>query len=453
MVLVCLSGVQLQTASRPLVLRGGTVVDVVRGRALPDVSIIVRAGRIERMGPTPEMEIPVDAEVVDVQGKFLIPGLFDMHTHYRDWVPELFLAHGVTSVRDCGNQLSWLLAQKRGRETGVLSAEGTDWMSRPGPRLFVLGALNTYPNGRGHHYKLKTLDEARAAVDSMAAMGLDGFKGLPGLSLEMIKVISEQAAGHGLRLTVHLATELTVRDAVLAGVQGIEHDLDLATHPESEALDTVSLMARKGVYWTPMLAYGYKDVLGVAAADAAYVHGLVDNPSLKYLPDTWRQIQRVIYPAGGIVQNLTSAKGQKLVLLKRLVKAFVDKGGRLLPGTDSPSRPFTGFSLIEELETMVAEFGLSPLQALQTATIQSADYFHATDLGRLEPAARADIVVLDGNPLQDIKNLRRVAALFMDGQRVSTDYHPNFVQLLPRPIIPGSTVFIGEGVLKSSSAR
>ena len=149
---------------RPVVLAGVAIVDVTAGTVNHDMSLVLRNNRIERMGPSLNLEPPEDALVVEAQGNYVLPGLIDMHVHYRDWVPELFINHGVTSVRDTGNQLTWIMAQKRAEETGLLDIDGVDWYSRAGPRIFVSAVMNTRPRGRGHHYAAPDIDDARRVV-------------------------------------------------------------------------------------------------------------------------------------------------------------------------------------------------------------------------------------------------------------------------------------------------
>ena len=430
----------MQGQDRVLVVSGGAIVDVVGGRVLDDADLWVRGSRIERIAPKGQLQIPDGAQVIQAEGKYLIPGLIDMHIHYRNWVPELFVSHGVTSGRDLANQIAWLMAMKRAQEMGLLDRQGVDWYSRSGPRIFVAGVINTYPNGPSHHYQARSIDDAQKAVDWMLAAGVDaGFKLHDGTSLEMMRAVCAKAHARAERVTAHLTKGITVREGVLAGLDGIEHSRwDFSS-------DTIQLMIQKGVYWTPMILGDWRDVVGISAEDAAHVRNLLGDPSLKYLPETRKSILEVVYPQGGRKLIQGSERAQKFQDLMKLVKAYQESGGKLLAGCSTYF--LSGFALHQELAMFVEHAGLTPLQALRTATLNAADYLRLTDLGRLEVGARADIVILDANPLEEIKNTRKISTVILSGKVIPTSYHTNFVQLLPRPLMPNSRVFYGTELL------
>ena len=435
--------IPLQAQEQVLAISGGRIVDVVSGDILDDTVMLVRGSRIERIGPKGQVEIPEGAEVIQADGKYLMPGLIDMHIHYRDWVPELFVNHGVTSGRDLANQIGWLLAVKRAQEMGLFDLQGVGWYSRSGPRMFVAGVINTYPNGPSHHYQARSIDDARKAVDWMLAAGADaGFKLHNGTSLEMMKAVCAKVHVRGEKVTAHLTDGTTVREGVLAGLDGIEHSRwDFSS-------DTIQLMIRKGVYWTPMIVGDWSDVVGISAEDAAHVRKLLGDPGLKYLPEIRRRILEAVYPEGGRKPVQDGERAQKFQDLMKRAKAYQEGGGKLLAGCSTYF--LGGFSLHQELAVMVEHVGLTPLQALRAATLNAADYLKLTDLGRLQVGARADIVILDANPLDDIKNTRKISGVLLGGKVIPTSYHANFVQLLPRPLMPDSTVFYGKELLEQA---
>jgi len=446
----------VQAQDRLLVISGGAIVDVVNGRILDNTLIFIRGSRIERITGGGELDIPPDAEVIEAHGKYLIPGLIDIHTHYRDWVPELFVNHGVTSVRDNANEITWITSVKRAQERGLLDLQGFRWYSRSGPRVFVAGVMNTYPNGKSHHYQAKSLDDARKAVDWMLAAGVDGgFKCHDGTSLEMVKAICEKAHSRGAKVTAHLTKGIMVREGVLAGVDGIEHSYyEKFEQPESEAMETIRLMIRRGVYWTPTLLEQWKgEIIGIPPEDAAHVRGVLADPGTKYFPETWRKILEVVYPTGGKTPAQEGEELQRFQYITRLLKAYSDGGGKLLAGSDSAAYFLSGFSLHEEMAVFVDHVGLTPLQALRTATLNAAEFLGVTDLGRIEVGARADIVILDANPFDNIKNTRKISTVIQNGKVIPTSYHANFVPLLPRPVMPFSPVFSGEELLENPSDR
>ena len=441
--------VPVQAQGSLLVIRGGAVVDVVGGRVLQDRVVLIRDSRIVRIAERGQLEIPSTARVIEAEGKYLMPGLIDMHVHYMDWVPELTLNHGVTSVRDMANQITWMLALKRAQEAGLLDLQGVDWSSRSGPRIWLAGVINTHPRGQSHHYQANSIEDATRAVDWMPAAGVDaGLKLHMGISLEMLQAVCKKANALGVRVSSHLPPAIPIREAVLAGLDGLEHSADLPGQPEDQAMETVQMMIDHDVFWTPTLLNKWKDVVGITAEDARHVRALLTEPGLAYLPELRRKVLKVLHPPGGKEQLQEGERAQQFKRLFRLVKAYVEGGGRLLAGSDTPSHFLSGFALHQELALFVDLVGLTPLQALQAATVNAADYLRLTDLGRLEEGARADIVLLEKNPLEDIRNTRTVSAVILNGKAVSMAYHADFIPLLMRPVMPHSRVFYGQELLQ-----
>ncbi len=439
----------VQAQGSLLVIRGGALVDVVGGRVLPDRVILIRGSRIERIAERGQLAIPSAAQVIEAEGKYLMPGLIDMHVHYSDWVPELIINHGVTSVRDMANQITWILALKRAREAGLLDLQGVDWFSRSGPRIWVAGVLNTHPRGQSHHYQATSVEEATRALDWMLAAGVDaGLKLHMGISLEMLQAVCKKADALGVRVSSHLPPAISLREAVLAGLDGLEHSADLPGQSEDQALATVRMMIDRDVYWTPTLLNKWKDVVGITAEEARHVRTLLAEPGLAYLPEMRRKVLEVLHPPGGREQLQEGERARQFKRLFRLIKAYVEGGGKLLAGSDTPSNFLSGFALHQELALFVDQVGLTPLQALQAATVNAADYLRLTDLGRLEEGARADIVLLEKNPLEDIRNTRTVSAVILNGKAVSMAYHADFIPLLMRPVMPHSRVFYGQELLQ-----
>ena len=433
-----------------LVIRGGAVVDVVKGQILQDRVVFIRNSKIEKISQKGQLRIPPSAKIIEAQGQYLIPGLIDMHVHYMDWVPELTVNHGVTSVRDMANQITWILALKRSQEIGLLDLQGINWFSRTGPRILVAGVINTHPNGQSHHYQATSTADALKAVDWMLAAGADaGLKLHMGISLEHLQAICQKANTLGIRVSAHLPSTIPIRKAISSGLDGLEHSADLPKQTESQALSTIQIMINQNVYWTPTLLNKWKDVVEITSEDAQYIHSILNEPGLAYLPEMKRKVLKVLHPLGGRTQIQKGKRAQQLKFIFRLIKAYVDGGGRLLAGSDTPSYFLSGFALHQEMALLVDQVGMTPLQALQTATVNAADYLQRTDLGRIEAGTQADIVLLEKNPLADIRNTRTISAVILNGKAVSMTYNSDFVPLLVRPTMPHSRVFYGQELLEN----
>ena len=432
-----------------LVIRGGAVVDVVKGQILQDQDVFIQNSKIKKISTRGKLHIPPSAKIIEAEGQYLIPGLIDMHVHYMDWVPELTVNHGVTSVRDMANQITWILALKRSQEIGLLDLQGVDWFSRTGPRILVAGVINTHPNGQSHHYQATSTGDALKAVDWMLAAGADaGLKLHMGISLEHLQAICKKANTLGIRVSSHLPPTIPVRKAISSGLDGLEHSADLPKQTESQALSTIQTMINQNVYWTPTLLNKWKDVVEITPEDAQYIDSILNEPGLAYLPEMKRKVLKVLHPLGGRAQLQKGERAQQFKFLFRLIKAYVDGGGKLLAGSDTPSHFLSGFALHQEMALFVDQVGMTPLQALQTATVNAADYLQRTDLGRLEVGTQADIVLLEKNPLTNIRNTRTISTVILGGKAVSMTYHANFLPLIMRPIMPHSKVFYGQELLE-----
>ncbi len=416
--------------SADLAIVGGTVVDGTGRPARRDATLLVEGDRIVRIGRRSEVEVPPGAKRIDAAGRFVVPGLVDMHVHLHnpDFYP-LFLANGVTSVRDLGNFERQILRYREDAALGRADA----------PRLFVAGPIldgpaPTWPGSLA----VATPEQARREVKRLAAAGVDCLKVYNGLSRECLRAVIEEAHELKLPVTGHVPQGIDARDAILLGMDGIEHltGVPLYAAPDGAVSDRLAVDNRAIARWWLNADAGRLEDLARLSAKRGVFH----CPTL-YLEECWAEASRgnldaepwmrfvdPLYRRGLWVEqvnprsrSILSADEADLraAFPKRLafVAALVRAGAPVLSGSDTPN-PFVvpGFSLHEELRLLVAA-GMSPEQALASATLTAARALRVDDrLGGLKEGMLADILVVTGDPLVSVANLKRIEWVVVGGR-------------------------------------
>ncbi|MBI4522363.1 MAG: hypothetical protein HY695_00980, partial [Deltaproteobacteria bacterium] len=194
----------------PIVLEGGKLVDGTGGKPLDDALVIVEGKKIKAVSRKGKIPYPKEAKVIHTGGKTLLPGLWDTHVHYRDWMAELFLAHGVTTIVDLGNYSTWILAQRDGEAKGKIR----------GPRVFACG--EGIGEGPGKRIEVKNAEDAHREVKRLLSEGVDAVKVWAYCTAEMLKVVSAEAHKAGRKVIGHLGV-ISARDAVLNGLDCLAH--------------------------------------------------------------------------------------------------------------------------------------------------------------------------------------------------------------------------------------
>jgi imidazolonepropionase-like amidohydrolase len=438
--LAVLMGLAMQP-SDPLVLEGATVIDVAGGSAIEDAVVVVIDDRITAVGPRAGAALPEGATRVDARGKFLIPGLADMHVHV--WDPSifpLFLASGVTLIRDCGGMENVILGLKSRVAKGELL----------GPRIFCVGPIfDGKPPIWWFSVTPETPEAAVKEVDRLQAAGVDMIKVYSLLRPEIHRAVCQRAREVGLKVTGHVPVTMNAREAVENGQSAIEHCDRLAATargdapkdpadraqlfrgpreaPDPEAAGAlVRFLVEKGTVNVPTLAVLHH------ASIADTPEGRT-TPYERYLPlmvlHFWR--------TSPIVTNPNAALGFKaefrnaLDFVKRLRKA----GGILLAGTDTPN-PYVvpGFSLHEELELLV-QAGLTPVDAIGAATLVPARFLGIEkDWGSIAAGKIADLVLLERDPRADVAAVRSVAGVCLRGRWLSREELDERLAQIARPL-------------------
>jgi imidazolonepropionase-like amidohydrolase len=415
------------SGQQPIVITNVTVIDGASAAPRRDQTVVIRGNRIVRVAPSRSVRLPAASIHVPARGKFLIPGLWDMHVHTsvvggRDLL-GLYVANGVTGVRDMGGDWPTLAGWRREIAIGVLV----------GPRMILSGPYLEGGDVPIPHILTRTPEEGRAGVDSLIALGVDFVKVHGQLSRETYFAIASRARERGIPFAGHVSRAVGSRAASDSGQRSIEHLLAIptpCTHADSVALrprftvqsalgrcsseNLASLYAafvRNGTWVTPTFVAQYEV--------AAWPRRSLPGDSLAhYLPDSLRRYVAEIFPVPDSVPPGADSVGGAM-LAKRLaqVAAMRRAGVRVLAGTDAPLRNSPpGFGLHEEL-LMLTRGGLSPLEAIRAATIEPARYLGMRDsLGTVAPGQLADLVLLDANPLLDIRHTRRIAAVVANGR-------------------------------------
>jgi imidazolonepropionase-like amidohydrolase len=405
-----------------------TAIDVERGTARPDLTVLVDGSRITAIGPAATTPTPSTASIIDARGKYLIPGLWDMHVHTA--VPTgrqllgLYVANGVTGVRDMGGDFATIRGWRREIAAGTLI----------GPRIVAAGP---YLEGRFSpiaHIEVHTPDDARRAVDSLASLGVDFVKVHSALPRETFFAAARAARARHLALAGHLSRNVTVEEASDSGQRSLEHLLgfvNVCTPAESVAFAAIdplrrivfntctsrdqrsvyAHLARNGTWVTPTLAAGWEFAV-------LPKHEVPGDSLSRFVSDSLRTFLVGIFDPPPALPPDGDVLGRRMFVKRRqLIRALHDAGVPLLAGTDAPMRNVPpGFGLHEELSELTRS-GLTPIAALRAATLEPARYFGATDsLGTIEVGKLADLVLLDADPRSDIGNARRIAAVFTRGR-------------------------------------
>ena len=367
---------------------------------LTGTAVVVSGALIESV--TPVEELQPDLRRVDLPGCTVVPGLMDAHAHYSAPMGPAFLAAGITTIRDVGNDLQWILDQR---------AANSDRPDR-GPAIVCCGHLQDGPEpywprmGRAN----ADADAVRRSVREHISAGVDQIKLYPGLDIEMLAAGVDEAHRLGKPATAHLGS-CTVEEAVAAGLDGIEHLAGChvawreATEEEDDSL--IDLLLQHQVAVDPTLL-----VWDRGRVDLAFRH---DERRHWAHPAHRRYWDSVARRPGPAAERL---RGQReMTYLKRFLLRAHGRGVAVALGTDVPfPRLPPGFSVHDELG-MYVDAGLDPVDALRSATSVNATVLGIESrAGRVAAGLAADLVAVKGDPLQDIRDVGNVELVVRSGQ-------------------------------------
>jgi hypothetical protein len=403
-------------ATRPIAITGVTVIDPAADASVPGMTVVIREGRIANAGA--DVSVPRGATVIDGRGQFLMPGLWDMHVHVsytRESAFPAFVANGVTAVRDLGGDLAeldrWRTEIADGSRVGPL-------IVRAGPMLIGQNPLNSR-----FQLVIETPEQGRDTVRRLRAAGVEQIKVKP-MSRDAYFAIVAEARALGLPVTGHIPVTVSPKEASDAG-QSVEHVstlFDGALRPRSgkdfrgevalwrgtdEARELFQRFVRNLTFVDPTLAIlerlSMRGEFGLPDPDWQYTAASARAEADKFFPVRYEATSQPRIPNADLRE------------MQAVTRMMHDAGVKLLAGTDVSFINAPGFSLHDELDLLVAA-GLPPAAALRAATSNPAALFPKLETGSIAPGRRADLVLLDANPLTDIRNARRIRAVVLAGK-------------------------------------
>ena len=397
------------------------VLDVAHGKWLTDRTVVVTGDRIVSVGPSKGAKVPPGAEVVDLAGRALLPGLWDMHAHLGTPDGVLDIASGVTTARDVGNEPDKLDDYKMRFDSGAAV----------GPHVYRMGFVEGRgPKAASSRITAETPDEARAAVAFYAARGYDGMKIYNSIKPELIPIITREAHARGMSVTGHIPVHVLAHEAVEAGYDGIEHvnmlflnffathdtdtrdttrftlvgekaaSLDLKSKPVT---DFLKLLRAHHTVIDPTCG-AFEDLL--VGKQGQIIPGL--EPLVARLPV---QVARTYLTGGLPREGKDEVYKQSYDRLLTMVKALADAKITVVAGTDA----LAGLMLHHEL-TLFVRGGVKPADAIRMATLDPARSMKKDkESGSIEAGKVADLVVIDGDPLARIEDLGKVVSTVKGG--------------------------------------
>ncbi len=428
------------------------IIDVTGGSELSDQTVIITGHSIAAVAKSGFVELPKDAQQIDAHGKFLIPGLWDMHTHIAgikaspSWAKQtllpLLVANGITGIRDMGGDLDALETWRREIENGTLI----------GPRIVAAGPMLLPAQQAGSPLapadpailRVGTRAESRAAVDDLQRRGADFIKVIE-VSRENYFAIADESKKDSIPFAGHVPSDVTATEASNAGQKSIEHIIysslafdcsvqgdelrkkrrEASSKPDDQVVADLTdeanrtfsaekaaalwqVFKKNGTWVTPTLFSIW--------VNAHQLEDSPNDPQLAYLPAS---LNKEWMAAKNPTQDDrdTEAWWQRQFENDRKLAGEMHRAGvPVLAGSDSLDRyNFVGSSLHRELQMLVGA-GLTPLEALQTATLNPAEFLAIAKSGRISAGYRADMVLLDGDPTKDITNTGKIAAVFLHGR-------------------------------------
>ncbi|MGB8542672.1 MAG: amidohydrolase family protein [Candidatus Acidiferrales bacterium] len=399
-----------------LALVGGTLVDGTGKDPLPDSVVLIEKGQIVAAGPRKQVKIPRGATKIDARGKTILPGLWDMHSHFEqvEWGP-IYLAAGATTVRDCGNEFEFITAVR----DAIAQGRGL------GPRLLLAGIVDGTGLLALGVERVDTPEQAKMWTDKYHDANFQQMKIYSSVKLEELKVVTDEAHRLGMTVTGHVPEGLTAYQAIDAGQDQINHigyiaDIMLPPLPTNasplerlkasgdidlnspEVQKAISFLVQHGTVVDPTLA-----IFEFFTANTSKPPVSIEPGVAKVAPELATILAETGPPSPAA--PLIDKAFQKEVAI---VGALHHAGIPIVAGTD---QTVPGFSLYREIELYV-EAGFTPMEAIQAATIVPARVMGLDkELGTVEAGKRADLIIADANPLESIHNIRKVEFVITNG--------------------------------------
>ena len=432
-------------AHRPanaLAFTGAALFDADEAVLRPGQTVLIEGDRIAAVGPDGKVPVPGGAEVVPLNGRTLLPGLWDMHVHLAAGDGLLDIANGVTTVRDMGNDMEALLAMKKTFDDGTVI----------GPRVVLAGLVDgSGPYSGPIKDKVDTPEQAKAAVERYAAHGFVQLKIYSSIKPDLVPLLARLAHEHGMRVSGHVPGFMTARQFVLDGADEIQHENFVMLN----FLFDVVRDTRGPARFTAVAEHGAEIDPSQPRVKALYKlfleHHTVLDPTINVFETMFVARRGAILPGWADVAERLPAQVRRGFLggglpvpdgkdaLYRdsfratlaMLKAQYEAGIPMVAGTDA----MAGFTLARELELWV-EAGIPSARVLQIATLGGARVMRLDrDLGSVSPGKLADLIVIDGDPVADIHALRRVSTVVKGGVVYSVPALDRALGVAPEPAV------------------
>lgn len=411
------------TNAGTLAIVGATLIDGTDNPPLTNSAVVIHNGKIVAIGPRSSIAIPANAEIIDATGKTVLPGLWDMHAHFEqvEWGP-IYLAAGITTVRDCGNELEFITAVR----DAIANGHGL------GPRILAAGVVDgDGPLALGVE-RVNNADQAKEWVDRYHSLGFQQIKIYSSMTEPNVASVTAEAHRLGMTVTGHIPEGMNAYQGVGAGMDQINHVqyiADMMVPLPLSGTDRQKRQARRAEESN----LGLNSPEARKAIDFLKAHGTVIDPTLvvfesftvgqdKPLSTLEPGVDKVA-PELAAQLNEGGAPPEMLSMFRRLFGVYVQITGALhragVPIVAGTDQSVPGYSLYREVELYV-QAGFTPLEAIQAATIVPARVMKQDrDLGTLEVGKRGDLIILTQNPLNNIHNIRTVETVVSNG----TLYH------------------------------
>ena len=436
---------KLSPLSRALVFAHVTVIDATGAAAKPDMTVVIIGDRITEVGKDRDVRIPKEAQVVDAAGKFLIPGLWDMHVHWylKDYLP-LFIANGVTGMR-----IMW------GMPVHQQWRKDIDGGALLGPRLVIASSIVDGPNPVWpSSVSVSNGSEARQFVKDAKSVGADFIKVYSRLTREAFFAIADESKKQGLTFAGHVPQSITAAEASDAGQKSIEHLTGILTAcslREEELRQRGANSTLQAGRMPDAAGFRAQTRIGLESFDPqkaavlfarlkrnqtwqcatmtvlrsmAYLDDQTfrGDPRLKYMPQSVKGMWEPMKDFRFKDRTAEDSELSRQVFRKQveIVGLMRRAGVEFIAGTDALNPfCFPGFSLHDEL-ALLAVAGLTPMEALQAATLNPARFLgREKELGTVEKGKLADLVLLEANPLEAIGNTKRINSVVLGGKLIS----------------------------------
>ena len=408
-----------------------TLINVVSGESTPNMTVLTQDDQIVDIGTN--LSIPQNAIQVDGSGKYLIPGLWDMHTHHEALGAEsmdLYLANGVIGTRDMGSELQFILSLRDSINNGELL----------GPEIIAAGPiLDDAPPEFPSRQRVSTAEEARQTVRDLQNSGINFIKIHNLTPREVFFAIADETANLGMSFSGHVPLTVSIEEAATSGMTSIEHLSNFRVYLECAGTEAYTFnacqesfenLAANGIWQTPTISI-FQDL-------PEMMNGILNDIPLSQTLNNYEyasdivlerfEMELNIQPSEQTV-NFFRANG---VTSLNVINDLHEQGNRFLAGCDAL---VPGFCLHDELQWMTVA-GLSPLEALQTATINPSIFLGRENTqGTIEIGKRADLVLLDEDPLEDINNIRKINAVLVRGHLISKPKIDQILNAHSRPVI------------------